>query len=83
MVTAIIILLFVGYAIWLFRNVIAINKIVLKRLAGSGVNPSKPEWLQIGKHVLYILAGLVIFLVLIVITYYFGFWRSGEFHIYY
>lgn len=84
MVTAIIIVLFIGHAIWLFSNIIAINKIAVRRLVPSERHFSKSEWLQIGKHILYMIAGVLVFLLLILLTYYWGYWRHNpDFKIYY
>jgi heme/copper-type cytochrome/quinol oxidase subunit 3 len=83
MVTGILIILFIGVAIVGFSNIIAINKIVAKRMFVSQSTLTRSEWLQIGKHFLYIIVGVIVFLLLVLLVYYFGFWRTGEFHIYY
>jgi hypothetical protein len=83
MATVIIVTLFISHGIWLIANIIAINKIILKRLATSGFRLSKSEWFEIGKRFLFIIGGLMVFVLALLITYYFAYWRSGGFHIYY
>jgi hypothetical protein len=83
MITGILIILFIGVAIVGFSNIIAINKIVAKRMLVSHSMLTKSDWLQIGKHFLYIIGGIIVFLLLVLLVYYFGYWRTGEFHIYY
>jgi hypothetical protein len=77
MAMALIIILFIGFAIVGFSNVIAINKIVVKRLFVSQSRLTKSDWSQIGRHFLFIVLGLIVFVVLIILVYYFGFWRTG------
>lgn len=83
MTTGILIILFIGVAIVCFSNIIAINRIVGKRLFISRNMLTKSDWLQIGKHFLYIICGVMAFLLLVFLLYYFSYWRSGEFHISY
>jgi heme/copper-type cytochrome/quinol oxidase subunit 3 len=83
MITSILIILFIGVAIVSFSKIIAINKIVAKRLFVSQSMLTKSDWLQIGKHFLYIIAGVIAFLLLVLLLYYFGYWRTREFHVYY